>query len=105
MELPKEKRKVYTREFKLNAVRLATEGDHSVAQTARDLGINENTLHKWRQQFRGDPQDAFPGKGRLKPQDEELRQLRRENQRLRQERDFLKRAAVWLAREAHKSTD
>ena len=105
MKLPKEKRKVYTREFKLNAVRLATDGDHGVAQTARDLGINENTLYKWRQQFRSDPQDAFPGKGRLKLQDEELRQLRRENLRLQQERDFLKRAAVWLAREAHESTD
>lgn len=98
-------RKTYTREYKLAAVRLTTEGGISVAQAARDLGINENTLHKWRQRLAADPQDAFPGKGKLKPRDEELRRLRRENQALRQERDFLKRAAVWLAREAHGSTD
>jgi transposase len=98
-------RKTYTLEFKLNAVRLTTEGGHSVAQVARDLGVNENTLHKWRQQLRADPKQAFPGKGHLKPLEEESRRLRRENLRLRQENAFLKRAAVWLAREAHGSSD
>jgi transposase len=100
-----EDRKTYTREYKLEAVRLAAAGDRSIAQVARDLGINKNTLYKWRQDLQDDPEQAFPGKGKLKPQDEELRRLRRENQALRQERDFLKRAAVWLAREAHGSTD
>lgn len=104
-ERQREKRKVYTREFKLEAVRLASEDGITVAQVARDLGVNENTLHKWRQQLQDDPERAFPGKGRLKPQDEELRRLRRENQRLRQEVAFLKKAAVWLAQEAHPSTD
>jgi transposase len=104
-ERPKERRKVYTREFKLEAVRLAVAGETSVAQVARDLGINENTLHKWKQQLRADPEQAFPGRGRLKPQDEELRRLRRETLKLRQEVLFLKKAAVWLAQEAHPSTD
>jgi len=98
-------RKTYTREFKLNAVRLTTAGDVTVAQVARELGIHENTLHKWRQQLRADPKQAFPGKGRLKPDEEEVRRLRRENLRLKQENEFLKRAAVWLAREAHGSSD
>jgi transposase len=102
---PEKKRKVYTREFKVEAVRLTTEPDQSVAQVARDLGLNENTLWRWRQQLKDEPQAAFPGRGRLKPQEEELRRLRREVQVLRQERDFLKKAAVWLAREAHSSTD
>lgn len=102
---PEKKRKVYTREFKVEAVRLATEAGQSVSQVARDLGLNENTLWRWRQLLKDDPQTAFPGRGRLKPQEEELRRLRRENQILRQERDFLKKAAVWLAREAHSSTD
>ena len=102
---PKKKRRVYTRDFKAEAVRLATESGQSIRQVARDLGINENTLWNWRKQLKDDPQAAFPGRGRLKPQDEELRRLRRENQVLRQERDFLKKAAVWLAREAHSSTD
>ena len=101
----KEKRKVYTREFKLEAVRLASEDGVTAAQAARDLGVHENTLHKWKLQLREDPIEAFPGKGRLKPQDEELRRLRRENLRLRQEVAFLKKAAVWLAQEAHPSTD
>jgi transposase len=104
-EKPKMKRKVYTREFKVEAVRMATAGDASVAQVARDLGVDENTLHKWKHQFRDDPAEAFPGKGRMKPQEAELRRLRRENLRLRQEVAFLKKAAVWLAQEAHPSTD
>jgi len=102
---PEKKRKVYTREFKVEAVRLATEAGQSVSQVARDLGLNENTLWRWHRHLKDDPQTAFPGRGRLKPQEEELRRLRRENQILRQERDFLKKAAVWLAREAHSSTD
>ena len=101
----KKKRKVYTQEFKLEAVRLTTEPDQSVAKIARDLGLSENTLWRWCKEFKDDPHAAFPGQGKLKPQDEELRRLRREVQVLRQERDFLKKAAVWLAREAHSSTD
>lgn len=98
-------RKVYAREFKVEAVRLTTEAGQSVNRVARELGINKNTLWNWRKQYRVDPQDAFPGKGRMKPLEEENRRLRRENQVLRQERDFLKKAAVWLAQEAHRSTD
>ena len=105
MSLEKRPRKSYTREYKLNAVRLTIGGDASVAQVARDLGLNKNTLHNWRRQYRQDEQGAFPGKGKLKPADDELRQLRRENQTLRDEVKFLKRAAVWLAREAHGSTE
>jgi len=105
MSEQKEKRKVYTREFKLEAVRLASEDGVTVAQVARDLGVNENTLHKWRQQLQDDPEQAFPGKGRMKPLADENRRLRRENLRLRQEVAFLKKAAVWLAQEAHPSTD
>jgi transposase len=105
MSLEKRPRKSYTREYKLNAVRLTIGGDASVAQMARDLGLNKNTLHNWRRQYRQDEQDVFPGKGKLKPADDELRQLRRECQTLRDEVKFLKRAAVWLAREAHGSTE
>jgi transposase len=103
--LEEKPRRKYTREFKLEALRLAAESGHSVAQVARDLGIPDNTLFRWRQQLKNDPQAAFPGKGRLKPEQEELRRLRRENKLLQQERDFLKKAAVWLAQEAHRSTD
>jgi len=96
----KKPRKVYTREYKIEAVRLTTEGGIPVAQAARDLEINENTLHNWRRQFR--QWGAGPGAGKeALSQAEEMQRLRRDNAKLREERDFLKKAAVWLAKEAH----
>ena len=94
----RDKRRHYSREFKLEAVRLATEGGISVAQAARDLGIHDTVLRRWKKQFEEDPAGAFPGKGRLKPEDEELRRLRRENARLSQERDILKKAPAIFSR-------
>jgi transposase len=79
---------------------MTTEGVVSVAQAARDLEINENTLHNWRRQFR--QWGAGPGSGKeALSQAEEIQRLRRDNIKLREERDFLKKAAVWLAKEAH----
>ena len=96
----KKPRKTYTREFKIEAVRMTTEGGIKVAQAARELGINENTLHIWRRQFREWGAGPNAGKEALS-QAEEIQRLRRENTILREERDFLKKAAVWLAKEAH----
>ena len=96
----KKPRKTYTREFKIEAVRMTTEGGIKVAQAARELGINENTLHLWRRQFREWGAGPVAGKEALS-QAEELQRVRRENAKLREERDFLKKAAVWLAKEAH----
>ena len=100
MDTEKKPRKAYTREFKIEAVRLTTEGGVSVAQVARDLGINDNTLHNWRRQFR--QWGAGPGAGKeALSLAEENRRLRKELALAREERDFLKKAAVWLAKEAH----
>jgi transposase len=85
-------RRTFTREFKEDAVRLVTEQKMPVSRAAIDLGIHENTLHKWIRQYKADPEEAFPGKGRLKPQEEELRRLQRENEILREEREILKKA-------------
>lgn len=85
-------RRTFTPEFKEDAVRLVTERGVSVAHAAQDIGIHENTLHKWIRQYRADPDEAFPGKGRLKPKDEEFRRLQRENAVLKEERDILKKA-------------
>jgi transposase len=82
----------YTREFKEDAVRLVTDKGMSVTQVAMDLGIHENTIYKWIRLYKADPAGAFPGKGRLKPQDEEMRRLQRENEILREEREILKKA-------------
>ncbi len=100
METEKKPRKTYTREFKIEAVRMTTEGGIKVAQAARELGINENTLHLWRRQFREWGAGPNAGKEALS-QAEEIQRLRKELARVREERDFLKKAAVWLAKEAH----
>jgi len=88
------KRRQYTREFKIEAVRLVTEGGLTIAQAARDLDISQSVLQRWKRQFRSDPVHSFPGQGHLKPEAEELRRLRLENARLRQERDILKKAVA-----------
>ena len=100
METEKKPRKSYTREYKIEAVRMTTEGGVPVAQAARDLGINENTLHNWRRQFRQWGAGPSAGKEDLSLA-EENRRLRKELAVTREERDFLKKAAVWLAKEAH----
>jgi len=86
--------KKYDREFKIEAVRLATEPGNTAAKIERDLGIGQGVISYWKRQFRQDGDDAFPGKGHLKPRDEELRRLKRENERLRRERDILKKAVA-----------
>ena len=96
-------RRQFTREFKLEAVRLATSGERSLAQAARELGIRPGMLRHWKRQVEdqsGLPADAFPGHGRLPSQEEELRRLRREVEVLRQERDFLKKTAAYFAKES-----
>jgi transposase len=85
-------RRTYDRTFKIEAVRLITEGGRRTAEVARDLGIHENLLYKWRQQFLDDTNHAFPGTGHLKPADEELRRLQRELEDVKEERDILKKA-------------
>lgn len=83
--------KRYDKEFKRGAVKLITEQGKSVAEAARDLGVSTHSLYAWMAQFSVDGQDAFPGSGKLKPADDELRILRQENRILRMERDLLKK--------------
>ena len=90
-------RKTYTREFKLQALRMLTEQGLSVAEVARRLGVGENCLRNWRQAHQQQGEAAFPGQGNPSPADEELRRLRAEVQRLRAERDLLKKAAAYFA--------
>ena len=84
------KRKQYSSEFKREAVRLVTEGGLSISQVARDLGLNDNLVSRWKKEAQLNGQKAFPGQGH--PLDEELARLRRENEVLRQEREVLKKA-------------
>lgn len=91
-------RRAFTREFKPEAVKLVTAGDHPTAQGARDLGITPNLLRRWKHEVAGDPVSAFPGKGRRKPHEEELARLKRDLARVTQERDFLKSVAAYFAK-------
>lgn len=91
-------RRAFTREFKREAVKLATESGHPTAQIARDLGLTPTLLRRWKQESAGDPSAAFPGKGRRKPHEEELVRLKRDLARVTQERDFLKSVAAYFAK-------
>ena len=92
-------RRKFTREFKLEAVKLVRERGVTTAQAARDLDLNPNVLRGWLRAFREDPTEAFPGVGQQKPADAELTQLRREVARLKMERDILKKAVAFFAKE------
>ena len=91
----KQRRKTYSREFKQEAVRLVRESDQTLAAIARGLGIDGNSLRKWKREEEQHGVQAFPGKGRS--HDEELARLQRENALLRQERDILKKAVGFFA--------
>jgi len=92
---------IYTREFKLEAVRLSESSEKSVAQIARDLGVPERVLYRWRHELRepaNHHERAFPGKGHQSGLEEENRRLRRELDLLKQERDILKKAVGIFSR-------
>ena len=95
-------RRQFTQEFKLEAVRLAAQGDRRASAVARELGIRPDMLRQWRRQAEGragrGAADVFPGNGKLTSQDEEIRRLRRENARLQEERDILGKATAFFAR-------
>ena len=91
-------RKMYSREFKLEALQLVESSGKSAAQIARDLGIPEGSLYRWRNEFSARGDHAFPGQGNLPADQEELRKLRREIEILRQERDILKKAIAIFTR-------
>lgn len=92
-------RRRYTREFKVEAVRLALQGERSQGEVSRDLGIPTSCLGRWIQKYQDDEQGAFPGKGRLKDDAEELRRLERELRRVQEERDILKKALAIFSKE------
>lgn len=87
-------RRHFSREFKLEAVKMVTHQGHALAQVARDLDITRGTLARWRKQFEQQGIAAFPrgGTAQVPAEGQETRQLRRDLQRVRQERDILKKA-------------
>lgn len=90
----------YTAEFKEAAVKLAVESEQSVNQTARELGVNANTLHTWIAKYHREQATECGSKVDEQHLYEELKLLRRENARLREERELLKKAAAFFAKES-----
>jgi transposase len=93
-------RRQFSREFKLETIRLVRERGVSVAQASRDLEIGENVLRRWVREFGADPGQAFPGRGQVKPEQQEIDRLRREVAKLKAERDILKKAAAYFAKDS-----
>ena len=93
-------RRTFTPEFKVQAVKLVTEQGKSVAEVARDLDLGESLLRGWKEALAADGARAFPGHGNPAALEEELRRLRAENKRLLMERDVLKKATAFFARES-----
>ena len=92
-------RRKFTREFKLEAVRLIRDRGVSFAQASEDLGVHVSQLRNWVKKFADDPQHAFPGHGQMKPEQLEITRLKREVIKLKAERDILKKAAAYFAKE------
>jgi transposase len=93
-------RRKFTREFKLEAVKLITERGVKVVQASQDLGVHPTQLRQWVKELAGDPQHSFPGHGQMKPEQAEIARLKREVTKLKAERDILKKAAAYFAKES-----
>ena len=94
----KERRK-YSKEFKLDAVSLVTEQSYSIAEAARSLDINANVLSRWIRESRDNEDDAFRGQGKLTAEQSEIRRRREEVKRLQMEKEILKKATAFFAKE------
>ncbi len=85
-------RRRYDREFKEDAIRLIVDGGRTVRGVARDLGIHENMLCRWKKEYLQDKEHSFPGKGHMKPHEEEIFKLKRKVSDLEEDRAILKKA-------------
>jgi transposase len=92
----------YDLEFKVEAVRMASEPGITNREVERRLGIGLGVLSRWKRELKDDEAQAFAGKGQLKVEDEKMRRLKRENERLRRERDILKKAVAIFSEDPHR---
>jgi transposase len=95
-------RRRFDLEFKLEAIRMASEAGVTSRDVERRLGIGQGVLSRWKRQLKDEDAQAFPGKGHLKADDEQVRRLKHENERLRRERDILKKAVAIFSTDPHR---
>jgi len=91
-------RRLFSREFKVEAIRLLRDYGVSWVQAFRNQDVGENVLRRWIKELSADPAQAFPGQGQVKPEQMEIDRLRREVTKLKAERDILKKVAAYFAR-------
>jgi transposase len=89
-----QKRQTYSKEFKIEAVKLSYNSEKSVEEVAKSLGVAKSSLHRWRNEFGSDPDQAFPGKGQQKERDAEITRLKKELRQAQMENEILKKAAA-----------
>ena len=92
-------RKKYSKEFKLDAISLVVDQNYTRSEAARSLGINANMLTRWIKEQQADDGQAFRGNGKLTPEQEEIRALKTQVKRLEMEKEILKKATVFFAKE------
>ena len=88
----------FDREFKVEIAKQVASGKRNARSMSRELGVHENTIRKWVQQYTDDPEQAFPGCGNLRPEEEELRRAQRRIRELETENEILKKAAAYFAK-------
>lgn len=91
--------KKYSKEFKIDAISLVTEQNYTQTEAANSLGITPKLISRWIREYKTDEEHAFRGNGKLTPEQLELRCLREENKRLKMEKEILKKATVFFAKE------
>lgn len=96
-----ERRRRYTKDFKLEAIQLVLSQGGNASAVARNLGVKPNLLNRWIREYKADKEYAFPGLGKLKEPEEELRQLRKELADTKMERDILKKALAIFSKPSH----
>jgi transposase len=92
-------RKKYSKEYKLDAVSLVLDQGYTITNAARSLDVNRSVLQRWIKEFESDDGQAFRGNGKLTPEQTEIRRLTEENRRLKMEKEILKKATVFFAKE------
>ena len=92
-------RKMYSKEYKLDAVSLVLDQGYIIAEAAKSLEINRSVLQRWIREFNSDDGQAFRGNGKLTPEQAEIRRLKEENRQLKMEKEILEKATVFFAKE------
>jgi len=95
-----ERNRHFSREFKRDAVQMVTEKGMPVGKVARELDIHPNLLHTWRRAFLKEGDKAFVGKGRVTPEEAEVKRIKKELEKVKEERDILKKALVFFSRQS-----